>query len=154
MRVLLQVFREDPDFQAVADGFTRGLRERGVETEFIYGFDDYDPLDAVPPYLDREQFAPYLGVPLANVPAPPPGAASFADFYSRRFIEVYERLGCSPTPYWGSDLYRGGRMNEAIRRVLVGGEPIVEDGRPVRVDEDAIRAEVARVTAGWAPPPR
>lgn len=113
------------------DAITRGLRERGVETEFIYGFDDYDPLDAVPPYLDREQFAPYLGVPLANVPAPPPGAASFADFYSRRFIEVYERLGCSPTPYWGSDLYRGGRMNEAIRRVLDRAAEIMEIDREI-----------------------
>jgi 5-methylthioadenosine/S-adenosylhomocysteine deaminase len=43
---------------------------------------------------------------------------------------------------------------EAVRRVLVAGEPVVEDGRPVRVDEAAVRAEVARVTAGWAPPSR
>ncbi|HXF74399.1 MAG TPA: amidohydrolase [Actinomycetota bacterium] len=43
---------------------------------------------------------------------------------------------------------------EAIRRVLVGGEPIVEEGRLVRVDEAAIRDEVARATAGWVPPPR
>ncbi|HEY8342237.1 MAG TPA: hypothetical protein VIK75_04400, partial [Calditerricola sp.] len=30
MRVLLQVFRDDPDFQAVVDGFARGLREQMV----------------------------------------------------------------------------------------------------------------------------
>ncbi|HXF37009.1 MAG TPA: amidohydrolase family protein [Actinomycetota bacterium] len=38
----------------------------------------------------------------------------------------------------------------AIRRVLVGGEPIVEDGRLLRVDEAEIRARVAAVTADWS----
>jgi Transcription-repair coupling factor (superfamily II helicase) len=30
MRVLMQVFRDDPDFQTVVDGFARGLREQMV----------------------------------------------------------------------------------------------------------------------------
>jgi 5-methylthioadenosine/S-adenosylhomocysteine deaminase len=39
---------------------------------------------------------------------------------------------------------------EAIRRVLVGGEPIVEEGRLLRVDEAEIRARVGAVTADWS----
>jgi 5-methylthioadenosine/S-adenosylhomocysteine deaminase len=42
---------------------------------------------------------------------------------------------------------------EAIRRVVVGGETIVEDGRLTRVDEKEIAAKVREVTAGWEPVP-
>ena len=42
---------------------------------------------------------------------------------------------------------------DAIRRVLVGGEPIVEDGRLVRTDEAEITTKVAEVTKGWELPP-
>jgi 5-methylthioadenosine/S-adenosylhomocysteine deaminase len=38
---------------------------------------------------------------------------------------------------------------DAIRRVMVGGETIAEDGRLVRVDEREIVAKVAEVTKGW-----
>ena len=41
---------------------------------------------------------------------------------------------------------------DAIRRVLVGGETIVEDGRLTRVDEAEIVAKVAEVTKGWTAP--
>lgn len=36
---------------------------------------------------------------------------------------------------------------DAIRRVIVGGETIVENGRPSRVDERAVARDVGRVTA-------
>src|SRR5205085_6710995 len=40
---------------------------------------------------------------------------------------------------------------DAIRRVLVGGEPVVEDGRLVNADEEEIRARVAALTRDWTP---
>jgi 5-methylthioadenosine/S-adenosylhomocysteine deaminase len=40
---------------------------------------------------------------------------------------------------------------QAIRRVLVGGEPIVEDGRLVRLDEREIAARVKTLTNDWEP---
>src|SRR5712691_4441532 len=40
---------------------------------------------------------------------------------------------------------------DAIRRVIVGGETIVEDGRLTRVDEAEIAAKVREVTVGWEP---
>jgi lysyl-tRNA synthetase class 1 len=121
------------------DAITRGLRDRGVPVRFIYGFDDYDPFDAVPPYLDAERFAPYVGMPLCNVPSPEAGAASFGAFYGRRFIEVLARLGCVPDPYWGSDLYRSGRMNEAIRRVLDRAQEALEIDREISGSQRAGR---------------
>ena len=41
---------------------------------------------------------------------------------------------------------------DAIRRVIVGGETIVEDGRLTRVDEAEIVAKVAEVTKDWSLP--
>jgi 5-methylthioadenosine/S-adenosylhomocysteine deaminase len=41
---------------------------------------------------------------------------------------------------------------DAIRRVIVGGEVVVEDGRLTRVDEAEIRARVAEITRGWGVP--
>jgi len=41
---------------------------------------------------------------------------------------------------------------DAIRRVIVGGETIVEDGHLTRVDVTEIRSKVAAVTKGWERP--
>jgi 5-methylthioadenosine/S-adenosylhomocysteine deaminase len=41
---------------------------------------------------------------------------------------------------------------DAIARVVVGGETIVERGTLTRVDETEIVARVREVTAGWTPP--
>ena len=41
---------------------------------------------------------------------------------------------------------------DAIRRVIVGGEAVLEDGRLVDVDEREVVAKVAEVTKGWTAP--
>ncbi len=41
---------------------------------------------------------------------------------------------------------------DAIRRVIVGGEAIVEDGRLTRTDQTEIAARVAEVTRDWRRP--
>jgi 5-methylthioadenosine/S-adenosylhomocysteine deaminase len=43
---------------------------------------------------------------------------------------------------------------DAIKKVIVGGETIAEDGRLARVDEKEIVAKVREVTAGWEPASR
>ena len=40
---------------------------------------------------------------------------------------------------------------EAIRRVIVGGETIVENGKLTRADEKEIAAKVRQLSAGWEP---
>ncbi|MGH2454183.1 MAG: lysine--tRNA ligase [bacterium] len=121
------------------DAVTRGLRDRGTPSRFLYGFDDYDPFDAVPPYLDASRYTPYLGVPLCNVPSPEPDAANYGALYGRRFVEDFRRLGCAPEVYWGSDLYRSGQMNEAIRRVLDRAGEILEIDREISGSQRAGR---------------
>jgi 5-methylthioadenosine/S-adenosylhomocysteine deaminase len=41
---------------------------------------------------------------------------------------------------------------DAIKRVIVGGETVVEDGRLVKLDQAEIAAKVAEVTKGWERP--
>ena len=43
---------------------------------------------------------------------------------------------------------------DAISKVIVAGETIVEDGKLTRVDEREIVAKVRQVTAGWEPASR
>jgi cytosine/adenosine deaminase-related metal-dependent hydrolase len=43
---------------------------------------------------------------------------------------------------------------DAIQRVIVGGETIVERGRLTRIDEGEISAKVRQLTGGWEPVPR
>ena len=41
---------------------------------------------------------------------------------------------------------------EAIRRVIVGGEIVAEEGRLTRLDQAELTARVNQVTGGWTPP--
>jgi lysyl-tRNA synthetase class 1 len=64
----------------IHDVIDRALKHGGKSSKFLYGVDDYDALDTVPHYLDREKFAPYLGFPLCNVPSPDNSASDYAKY--------------------------------------------------------------------------
>jgi len=98
----------------VHDTIYRALKRAGKPVRFTYGIDDFDALDTVPKYLDREKFAPYLGAPLCNVPAPGEGATDYAKFYSQEFFEVFDYLGVKPEIYYLRDYYRQGKFNDHI----------------------------------------
>jgi lysyl-tRNA synthetase class 1 len=105
----------------IHDLIHRALVDAGVKSVYYYGVDDYDPMDSLPVYLDKKKFAPFMGKPLCEVPAPDDGesgARNYADYYFREFQEVFERLGATPKIYWGSDYYRKGKYNEAIKLTL------------------------------------
>lgn len=120
------------------DCIARTLRDRGVGVEFLYGFDDYDPMDDLPPYLPPG-YERYRGMPLAHIPAPDGNAPSYARYYAEEFRRVFEQLGAHPRVYWTSELYTSGRFDEAIRRALDRVEEIREIYRQVthsqRIDE-------------------
>ncbi|RFP63119.1 MAG: lysine--tRNA ligase [Limnothrix sp. CACIAM 69d] len=107
----------------IHDTIYRALKQAGKPVKFIYGVDDYDALDTVPRYLDREKFERYLGWPLCNVPSPDdtaPGdrASDYAKYFMGEFLEVFEYLGVRPEIYYLRDLYRSGKLNPAIDRFL------------------------------------
>ncbi|MDR7481018.1 MAG: lysine--tRNA ligase [Armatimonadota bacterium] len=123
------------------DCLARALRERGRDVTFLYGYDDYDPLDGVP--AGQEALAPYLGRPLCDVPAPDPAAApNFARYYADEFTAAFTRLGATPRVYWTSEMYRAGTFDQAIRTALDRAQEIIELDRAISSSRKAERHPV------------
>jgi lysyl-tRNA synthetase class 1 len=103
----------------LVDVIARALRARGVETRYLYGIDDMDPMDAqallTPDAVDRE-----MGRPLAHIPDQEgDGHASYARHHAERFVATFERLGIRPDRYyWMSELYAAGVVDPYIRLAL------------------------------------
>jgi lysyl-tRNA synthetase class 1 len=102
----------------IHDAIFRTLKAKGVPVRYLFGCDDYDPVDEIP-YGEVEHFEKYLGAPLCNVP-PPPGskATDMADHYISEFWGVFAELGVQPEFYRMRDIYRSGQFNEAIDTIL------------------------------------
>ncbi len=100
------------------------LNKRGVKARFIYEFNDADPMDGMPAYLDSEVYSQHMGKPLKDVPAPGEReyqgmkASNLAEYYGLEFLEVIHRLGFKPEITWASKLYAEGFYDKWIRKVL------------------------------------
>jgi len=112
------------------DCVARGLATAGQSVQFLFGFDDYDPMDARPAALPAE-FDRYLGVPISEVPSPSEQSESFGRYYGLEFVEVWKRVGSHPEIYWTSEMYKSGRFNEAIRLALDRAENFIGIDREV-----------------------
>lgn len=110
----------------IHDVIYRALKYAGKLPKFLYGVDDYDALDTVPHYLDRQKFEPYLGFPLCNVPSPEESASDYAKYFMGEFLEVFEYLGVKPEVYYLRDLYRSGRLNSYIDIFLKNAQLVRE----------------------------
>ncbi|MBM3845052.1 MAG: lysine--tRNA ligase [Verrucomicrobia bacterium] len=129
----------------IHDAIFRALKSKGIPVRYLFGVDDYDPVDEIP-YGEKEHFEKYLGAPLCNTP-PPPGskATDMADHYITEFFSVFGELGIRPEFYRMRDVYRSGRFNEAIDAILrkagavrriykeVSGAERAEDWHPFQV---------------------
>ncbi len=102
----------------VHDMIYKALKQVGVKVKFSYIFNDMDPMDGMPTYLDKNKWGKYMGVPLYKIPSPEPGFKSFADYFAQEFISVFNSINCHPQIIWSSELHRSGKMNEVIRLVL------------------------------------
>ena len=102
----------------VHDLIHKSLKDIGVRTNFSYVFNDMDPMDGMPSYLDANKWGKYMGTPLYKIPSPEPGYKSFADYFASEFIEVFNSINCYPQIIWSSELHRAGKMNEVIKLIL------------------------------------
>ena len=102
----------------IHDALYRTLKGKDADVRYLFGVDDYDPLDEIPAGKD-EHFAQYLGQPLCNVP-PPDGstATDMAEHYMAEFWQVFAELGVTVEPYRMRDIYRQGKFNGAIETIL------------------------------------
>ncbi len=129
----------------IHDAIFRTLKSKGVPVRYLFGVDDYDPVDEIP-YGEAEHFEKYLGAPLCNTP-PPPGskATDMADHYITEYFGVFAELGIRPEFYRMREIYRTGKFNEAIDAILrkadvvrkiykeVSGSERAEDWHPFQV---------------------
>ncbi|KKP62810.1 MAG: Lysine-tRNA ligase [Candidatus Roizmanbacteria bacterium GW2011_GWC2_34_23] len=102
----------------VHDLIYKALKEIGVNAKFSYVFNDMDPMDGMPSYLDANKWGKYMGQPLYKIPSPEPGFKSFADYFAQEFISVFNSINCHPQIIWSSELHRTGKMNEVIKLIL------------------------------------
>ncbi len=107
----------------IHDAIFRTLREKGIEARYLFGVDDFDPVDEIPKGED-EHFGQYIGRPLCNTPAPGGGEGDMAEYYMREFWQVFEELGVKVEKYRMRDIYRAGQFNEAIDRILRASDKV------------------------------
>ncbi len=108
----------------IHDAIYRTLCEKAIPARYMFGVDDYDPLDEIPKGKD-EHFTKYLGQPLCNVPAPDGSSApDMAEHYMGEFWGVFEDLGVKVERYRMRDIYRSGQFNSAIDTILRNAEAV------------------------------
>lgn len=94
------------------------LSEQEIENKYLYEINDFDPMDALPAYLDRKKYESYMGMPLVDIPSPDGKAKNYAEYYAGEFIGVINELGFKPEYYRASELYKSGKYNDVIKIVL------------------------------------
>ncbi len=109
----------------IHDFVHKALLETGAKSTYTYHFDDFDPMDGLPVYLDQKKYQEYMGRPLNDVPAPE-GKGSYAQYYATDFLKVFNKLGANPEIIWSSNLYKNGTLDRAIKIVLDNAEEIQE----------------------------
>jgi len=109
----------------IHDLIRRGLVEKGKKAVFQFGFDDFDPMDGLPSYVDKT-WQKYMGLPLYKVPAPDGKSKSFADQYLNEATEVINGLGLRVSFIRDSEMHKRGKYDEAIRIVLDNAQTIRE----------------------------
>jgi len=102
-----------------------------------YVFNDMDPMDALPAYLDESIYQKEMGRALYKIAAPKldksgidfghsskqerdkfSNATSMAEFYAFDFINAFRRLGCAQQIVWSHQLHETGHMDDMIRTAL------------------------------------
>lgn len=107
----------------VHDLIYRALKDVKQDVTFTYVFNDFDPIDGLPPEL-LKMFHNYLGFPLRTAPSPGPGFSSFAEYFANDFKRVLENLGIGARFLSSWDMYHEGKFNHVIQIALDHAETI------------------------------
>ncbi|HLD76390.1 MAG TPA: lysine--tRNA ligase, partial [Candidatus Norongarragalinales archaeon] len=125
----------------IHDVIFKAVRDSGQKVEYVYRFDDFDPMDGFPPGVS-EEFRKHMGEPLCDVPSPEPGHVCFARFFAEEFRTVFENLDCHPRIVWSSEQYRAGKFDALIRKAL-------EKAELFRAINESVSG--AKKVQGWLP---
>jgi lysyl-tRNA synthetase class 1 len=94
------------------------LSEMGIENEYRYELNDFDPFDSIPAYLDAGKYKEHLGKPLYTVPSPEEGFENYAEYFGAEYVAVHKKAGFVPAYYRATELYRSGKMDPYIKIAL------------------------------------
>src|SRR5918993_1474902 len=103
----------------ILDVIVRALRTAGIETTYLYGVDDMDPMDAQA-LLTADAIETAMGRPLAHIPdQEADGHSSYARHHAQIFIDIFAGLGIRRDRYyWMSEIYPTGDLDPFIRTAL------------------------------------
>jgi lysyl-tRNA synthetase class 1 len=104
----------------------QNLKINGLSSEHNFIVDDFDDFDKIPAgvKIKKEDFEPYLGKPLREVPSPVEGFSSWADYFTDSTTFVIEEFGLKPNKISSYDSYKKGLYDKAIKTVLDKSEEI------------------------------
>ena len=104
----------------------QNLRINGLKSEHNFIIDDFDDFDKVPEGLkiNKEDFEPYLGKPLRDVPSPVEGFESWADYFADGVVSIIDKFGVKPNILSSYDSYKKGSYDRTIKTVLNKSEEI------------------------------
>ncbi len=121
------------------DAMFRVLAARGVKVRYLFGVDDYDPLDEIPKGHD-EFFAPHVGKPLCDVPALPGSShTDIAEHYISEFFDIFGEIGVAAERYRMRDFYRNGKLDESIDRILLKADVVRQIYKDVSLSEKSAK---------------
>ncbi len=104
-------------------GVKLALEKRGLRSEHVAYSDDKDGLRKVPKGTPKELTA-YLGRPVSSIPDPWNCHQSYGSHMSGLLLEGLEKLELDFTFLSGTEMYRSGRLNVQIEKILANGEKV------------------------------
>jgi len=100
-----------------ADAIVKAVNDKGGSAELIYIADNADPLRKVYPFLDSDIYEKYVGMPLAEIPAPD-GNGSYDHYFLKPFFESLETVGVFPKVVENYKSYKKGDFAEATKSFI------------------------------------
>ena len=100
-----------------ADAIVRAVNDKGGKAKLIYIADNADPLRKVYPFLEEEKYLEYVGMPLAEIPAPD-GNGSYDDYFLKPFFKSLENVGVFPEVIDNYQYYKEGRYKKFIKKIV------------------------------------
>ncbi|MCL5788563.1 MAG: lysine--tRNA ligase [Candidatus Marsarchaeota archaeon] len=94
------------------------IESRGRKAEHIAYSDDKDGLRKIPKGMPSE-LGKYIGVPVTSVPDPSGCHSSFGSHMGGLLLEALDQLGIKYTAMSATEVYRSGRLNPYIHKILV-----------------------------------
>ncbi len=108
----------------IHDMIAKSMRDQGMKARFILSSDDIDPMDDVPPELDKEKFKVYMGMPLRNIPSPVEGYKSYADYFFTQATNKLDDFNIEAELESTGERYIRGDFNKAIKTILDNADKI------------------------------